>query len=84
MYNYLCLQANLQGDTVDPGTTSLGINKPSYSLHAAIHAARPDVKAIIHLNTPTANAVSTLMLCFCFGGGGGLRYGFENCKQIFS
>ena len=77
----MCLQANLQGDTVDPGTTSLGINKPSYSLHAAIHAARPDVKAIIHLNTPTANAVSTLM--FCFWGGSRLRYGFEN-YEIFS
>ncbi len=55
----VALQANLQGEIVDPGTTNLGINKPGFSLHTAIHAARPDVKAIIHLNTPTANAVST-------------------------
>lgn len=54
------VKATLQGEIVDPGTTSLGINKATFALHAAIHAARPDVKAIIHLHNPSATSVSAM------------------------
>ena len=52
------LKVDMQGETVDPGSTNLQLNADNFSIHAAIHAARPDIKAIIHLRTPSTVAVS--------------------------
>ena len=51
------LKVDMQGEVVDQGSTNLGINKDNYQVHAAIHAARPDIKAIIHIRTPSTVAV---------------------------
>lgn len=42
------------------GTTNFGVNLSGFSLHAAIHAARPDIKCIIHVHTPSVLAISAL------------------------
>ncbi|KAI7688835.1 Protein hu-li tai shao [Sarcoptes scabiei] len=61
------LKVDLQGNVVDPGSTNFTFNKAGYVLHSAIHAARPDINAIIHLHYGPCVAVSAmkqgLMLC---------------------
>ena len=52
------VKVDMQGEIIDPGSTTLGINKAGFILHSAIHQARPDIKCIIHLHTPEAIAVS--------------------------
>ncbi|KAK7109301.1 hypothetical protein V1264_013365 [Littorina saxatilis] len=51
-------KVDVRGEVVDCGTTGLGINKAAFTLHSAIHQARPDIRCIIHLHTPSAVAVS--------------------------
>merc|ERR1719499_2051575 len=64
MYNEVTasslVKVNMQGETVEEGTTNFGVNQAGFMLHSAIHQARPDIKAIIHLHTPNIVAVSTL------------------------
>jgi len=57
-------KVDMQGNIVDPGTTNFGINKAGFAVHAAIHAARPDIKAIIHVHTDAAVAVSSMKCGF--------------------
>lgn len=52
------VKIDIQGKVVEQGTTNFGINVAGFMLHAAIHAARPDVKCIIHIHTPSVLAVS--------------------------
>lgn len=52
------LKVDMQGDVLDPGSTTLRLNKAAFSLHGAIHAARPDLKALVHIRTPGAVSVS--------------------------
>lgn len=52
------VKVDVMGEVVDAGSTGLGINKAGFTLHSAIHQARPDIKCIIHLHTPGAVAVS--------------------------
>jgi len=54
------LKVDMAADVLDPGSTGLGINKPGFSLHAAIHAARPDIRCIIHLRNPASVSVSSM------------------------
>ena len=42
------------------GTTNFGVNASSFMLHSAIHAARPDIKCVIHVHTPSVLSVSCL------------------------
>ena len=51
-------RVDMQGETVDAGCTNLQVNRNAFALHSTIHAARPDIKSIIHLRNPTAVAVS--------------------------
>lgn len=37
----------MQGHVMESGTTNFGVNITTFQLHAAIYAARPDLKAII-------------------------------------
>jgi adducin len=53
------IKVDLQGNVVDPGTTNFGINMAGYTLHSAIHAARPDLRCVIHIHSPSVVAVST-------------------------
>jgi len=54
------VKVNMQGETVEEGTTNFGVNQAGFMLHSAIHAARPDIKCIVHLHTPNIVAVSTM------------------------
>merc|ERR1711892_755377 len=64
MYNEVTasslVKVNMQGETVEEGTTNFGVNQAGFMLHSAIHAARPDIKCVIHLHTPNIVAISTL------------------------
>lgn len=52
------VKVDMQGHVVESGTTNFGVNVPGFQLHGAVHAARPDIKCIIHLHTPPVLAVS--------------------------
>lgn len=52
------VKIDIRGETIDPGTTTLGVNLAGFTLHSAIHQFRPDIKCIIHLHTPAVVAVS--------------------------
>ncbi|CAF1330849.1 unnamed protein product, partial [Didymodactylos carnosus] len=54
------VKVDIQGNIIDPGNTTYGINRAGYTLHSAIHKARPDLKCIIHLHTPSVAAVSAM------------------------
>lgn len=54
------IKINMQGSVVEQGTTNFGVNLSGFMLHSAIHAARPDIKCIIHIHTPSVLAVSSL------------------------
>jgi len=64
MYNEVTasslVKVNMQGETVEEGTTNFGVNVAGFMLHSAIHQARPDIKCVIHLHTPNIVAVSSL------------------------
>ena len=52
------LKVNPDGSVVDQGSTNLGVNKAGMLLHSAIHGARKDARAIIHLHQDAVVAVS--------------------------
>ena len=52
------LKVNPDGSVVDQGSTNLGVNKAGMLLHSAIHGARKDARAIIHLHQDAIVAVS--------------------------
>ena len=54
------VKIDLRGETVDPGSTHLGINMAGFTLHSAIHQFRPDIKCIIHIHTNSSVAVSSI------------------------
>ncbi|KAI6176781.1 Class II aldolase/adducin family protein [Aphelenchoides bicaudatus] len=54
------IKLSLEGEILDNGSTTLGINQAGYILHSAIHTARPDVKCVLHLHTPVVSAVSSM------------------------
>lgn len=54
------VKVDMQGEIVDSGSTTMGINKAGFTLHSAIHQARPDIRCIIHLHTPPVVAVSSM------------------------
>merc|ERR1719232_1138136 len=54
------VKVDMQGSCVEAGTTNFGVNVAGFMLHSAIHSARPDLKCIIHLHTPSIVAVSAM------------------------
>nr|NVI74712.1 hu li tai shao [Cucujiformia] len=52
------IKVDMQANVVEQGTTNFSVNISAFSLHGAIHAARPDIKCIIHLHTPSVVAIS--------------------------
>ncbi|CAG5087544.1 Similar to hts: Protein hu-li tai shao (Drosophila melanogaster) [Cotesia congregata] len=54
------VKVDMQGQVVEQGTTNFGVHVAEFQLHSTIHAARPDIKCIIHITTPTVTAVSSL------------------------
>lgn len=56
------VRVDLDGDIIDPGSTQLGVNRAGYVIHSAIHAARRDIKCVVHLHTTPGTAVRLLPL----------------------
>ncbi|XP_058715255.1 beta-adducin isoform X2 [Poecile atricapillus] len=54
------VKVNVLGAVVEQGSTSFAPDARSFSLHAAIYAARPDIRCIVRLHTPAAAAVSAM------------------------
>ncbi|XP_032568657.1 beta-adducin [Chiroxiphia lanceolata] len=54
------VKVNVLGAVVEPGSTGFAPDARSFSLHAAIYAARPDIRCIVRLHTPAAAAVSAM------------------------
>ncbi|XP_046594798.1 protein hu-li tai shao isoform X1 [Neodiprion lecontei] len=54
------VKVDMQGSVVEQGTTNFGVHITGFQLHSTIHAARPDIKCIIHITTPSVIAVSSL------------------------
>lgn len=53
------MKVDMQGNVLEPGSTNLGFNTAGFTLHSAIHAARPDVRCIIHVHCPVVTAVGS-------------------------
>ena len=51
---------NIQGNVIEKGSTTFGLNKAGFTLHSAIHSARNDINAVLHLHTIEASALSIL------------------------
>lgn len=47
-------------NVIEHGSNSYGVNKAGFTLHSAIHDARSDVNAVIHVHTPEAAGISAL------------------------
>jgi len=54
------VKVDLSGATVDTGSSALLPNKTLFSLLAALHAARPDLRAALFLSNPSASSVSAM------------------------
>ncbi len=51
-------KVDMRGEVLDRGSTTLTFNRNGFALHAAVHQARPDIKAIIHIRSDNAVSVS--------------------------
>ncbi|KAJ8705851.1 hypothetical protein PYW08_012897 [Mythimna loreyi] len=54
------VKVDMQGAVQDQGTTNFPVNVEGFSLHASVHAARPDVRCVLHVRSPPALAVSSM------------------------
>jgi len=54
------IKLNSTGAVVEQGSTTYGVNKPSFSLHSAIYKARPDIRCVIHARTQVVSAISAM------------------------
>ncbi|CAI2738849.1 unnamed protein product, partial [Dicrocoelium dendriticum] len=50
----------ISGNIVHRGSTVLGVNKAGWTLHSALHTARPDINCIVHVHLPDVIAVSCI------------------------
>lgn len=54
------VKVDMQGAVQDQGTTNFPVNVEGFSLHASVHAARPDVRCVLHVRSPPTLAVSSM------------------------
>ncbi|XP_035495004.1 beta-adducin isoform X3 [Scophthalmus maximus] len=54
------LKVNILGEAVEKGSTNLCVEAEKFSLHSAIYSARPDVRCLLHIHTPSTAAVSSM------------------------
>jgi adducin len=47
-------------NVIEGGSTTFGVNKAGFVLHSAIHTARPDINACVHVHTAEAAGLSAL------------------------
>lgn len=53
-------KVNMQGQTVEQGTTNFGVHISQFTLHSVIHAARPDIRCSIFVGCNSVVAISAL------------------------
>lgn len=53
-------KVDMQGIVLEQGTTNFGINVSQYTLHSAVHAARPDIRCAIYVGCNPVVAISSL------------------------
>jgi ribulose-5-phosphate 4-epimerase/fuculose-1-phosphate aldolase len=51
------IKASFQGDIVDNGTTTLGVDRTAVAVHAAVYSASKDVSCVIHVASSPAVSV---------------------------
>ncbi|GFU60463.1 protein hu-li tai shao [Nephila pilipes] len=54
------IKVDMQGNVIDPGSTSFTFNRAGFVLHSAVHACRPDIRCCIHIHHPPCVAVSAM------------------------
>jgi ribulose-5-phosphate 4-epimerase/fuculose-1-phosphate aldolase len=54
------VKIDLEGNIISKPDTDYGINKSGYVIHGAIHAARPDVKCVLHTHSRAGMAVAAM------------------------
>ncbi|NWX90556.1 ADDB protein, partial [Nothoprocta pentlandii] len=54
------VKVNILGEVVEQGSTSFAVDAGAFSLHAAVYAARPATRCVVHLHTPATAAVSAM------------------------
>lgn len=54
------IKLNSTGGVVEQGSTTYGVNKPSFSLHSAVYRVRPDIRCVIHVKTQIVSAISSM------------------------
>ncbi|PAV62574.1 hypothetical protein WR25_00180 [Diploscapter pachys] len=54
------VKKDVEGRTIDSGSTKFQANSECASLHAEIYASRPDVGCILHLHTAVVSAVASM------------------------
>lgn len=54
------VKIDLDGNVVEEGAESKPVNAAGFTIHSAIHMAREDAKAVVHLHTPYGQAVSAM------------------------
>jgi len=54
------IRVDLQGNLLFNPNTDYTLNAAGYTIHSAVHEARPDVGCVIHTHTPAGIAISTL------------------------
>ncbi|XP_050559361.1 uncharacterized protein LOC118278690 isoform X5 [Spodoptera frugiperda] len=53
------VKVDMQGAVQDQGTTNFPVNVDGFSVHACVHAARPDVRCVVHVRAACTLAVSS-------------------------
>ena len=54
------VKIDLEGNILSKPDTDYGINKSGYVIHGALHAARPDVKCVLHTHSRAGMAVAAM------------------------
>ena len=58
LYGYMTasslVRVDVEGNTKDPGITSLGVHRAGFVLHTNIFKTRPDINCVIHVHTPNS------------------------------
>jgi adducin len=54
------IKIDINGEIVDGGSTTFNINKSLFNIQSAVYKTRPDIKCILHIQTPSTTAISSL------------------------
>ncbi|UYV68604.1 add-1 [Cordylochernes scorpioides] len=52
------VKVDMQGNVIDPGSTTFSFSRPGFALHSALHASRPELRCVVHLHHTPCLAIS--------------------------